>query len=131
MQPKQIFLVHGEEDSKNDFAAKVKEKFGYDTVVIHSNSEFDLPTGTCLSKEEVQEDLMDEEDIENLKTKIEAIRSELGNILENAKGVVEEKSSVDKLQQINSIVLELEKASLNLGSSITAEDRDTTPLSEQ
>ena len=74
---------------------------------------------------------MDEEDIENLKTKIEAIRSELGNILENAKGVVEEKSSVDKLQQINSIVLELEKASLNLGSSITAEDRDTTPLSEQ
>lgn len=131
VKPKQIFLVHGEEDSKNDFAAKVKEKFGYDTVVIHSNSEFDLPTGTCLSKEEVQEDLMDEEDIENLKTKIEAIRSELGNILENAKGVVEEKSSVDKLQQINSIVLELEKASLNLGSSITAEDRDTTPLSEQ
>ena len=34
-------------------------------------------------------------------------------------------------EEKNNIVLELEKASLNLGSSITAEDRDTTPLSEQ
>ena len=131
VQPKQIFLVHGEEDSKNDFAAKVKEKFGYDTVVIHSNSEFDLPTGTCLSKDDVIKDLMDEEDVANLKTKIESIQSELGNILENAKDVVDKKASAEKLQQINNIVLELEKASLNLGSSITAEDRDTTPLSEQ
>ena len=131
VQPKQIFLVHGEEDSKNDFAAKVKEKFGYDTVVIHSNSEFDLPTGTCLSKDDVIKDLMDDEDVANLKTKIESIQSELGNILENAKDVVDKKASAEKLQQINNIVLELEKASLNLGSSITAEDRDTTPLSEQ
>ena len=131
VQPKQIFLVHGEEESKNDFAAKVKEVFGYDTVVIHTNSEFDLPTGTCLSKEDVLQDLMDDEDLANLKTKIESIQSELGNILENAKDVVDKKASAEKLQQINNIVLELEKASLNLGSSITAEDRDTKPLSEQ
>lgn len=131
VQPKQIFLVHGEEESKNDFAAKVKEVFGYDTVVIHTNSEFDLPTGTCLSKEDVLEDLLDDEDLANLKNKIEAIQSGLGNILENAKDVVDKKASAEKLQQINNIVLELEKASLNLGSSITAEDRDTRPLSEQ
>ena len=37
----------------------------------------------------------------------------------------------EKLQQINNIVLELEKASANLGSSITSEDRDSTPLSQQ
>lgn len=129
--PKQIFLVHGETDSKNDFAAKVKETLGYDPVIISANSEFDLPTGTLLSKENVAEDLMDDEDMENLKSKIESIQSELGNILENAKGVVDKKASAEKLQQINNIVLELEKASINLGSSITAEDRDTTPLSEQ
>ena len=29
------------------------------------------------------------------------------------------------------MVLELEKASVNLGATITAEDRDKTPLSEQ
>ena len=44
---------------------------------------------------------------------------------------IENKVSLEKLHQINNIVLELEKASVNLGSSITGEDRDTTPLSEQ
>ena len=41
------------------------------------------------------------------------------------------KVSPAKLQQINNLVLELEKASINLGSSITAEDRDERPLTEQ
>ena len=39
--------------------------------------------------------------------------------------------SYTHLQQINNIVLELEKASANLGSSITSEDRNSTPLSQQ
>ena len=129
--PKEIFIVHGEEQSKNDFAAKIKEVYGYEPTVIHSNSEFDLPSGTCLSKDEVTRDLMDDEDIENLKKKIVSIRSELDNILGTAQGVVDNQVSAQKLQQINNIVLELEKASINLGSSITAEDRDTKPLSEQ
>ena len=129
--PKEIFIVHGEEQSKNDFAAKIKEVYGYEPTVIHSNSEFDLPSGTCLSKDEVTRDLMDDDDIENLKKKIVSIRSELDNILGTAQGVVDNQVSAQKLQQINNIVLELEKASINLGSSITAEDRDTKPLSEQ
>ncbi len=129
--PKEIFIVHGEEQSKNDFAAKIKEVYGYEPTVIHSNSEFDLPSGTCLSKDEVTRDLMDDEDIENLKKKIVSIRSELDNILGTAQGIVDNQVSAQKLQQINNIVLELEKASINLGSSITAEDRDTKPLSEQ
>ena len=129
--PKEIFIVHGEEQSKNDFAAKIKEVYGSEPNVIHSNSEFDLPSGTCLSKDEVTRDLMDDEDIENLKKKIVSIRSELDNILGTAQGVVDNQVSAQKLQQINNIVLELEKASINLGSSITAEDRDTKPLSEQ
>ena len=74
---------------------------------------------------------MDDEDVSTLRAKIDSIQSQLGGILENAKSVVDKKASNEKLQQINNIVLEIEKASLNLGSSITAEDRDTTPLSEQ
>ena len=74
---------------------------------------------------------MDDEAVSTLRAKIDSIQSQLGGILENAKSVVDKKASNEKLQQINNIVLEIEKASLNLGSSITAEDRDTTPLSEQ
>lgn len=45
VKPKQIFLVHGETESKMDFAKKISEQFGYDPVVIMQNSEFELETG--------------------------------------------------------------------------------------
>ncbi len=131
VEPKQIFLVHGELDSKQDFAEIVKNQFGYKPVVITENSEFELETGKLLSKEEVIYDALDEEDIEELKSRIISIKAELDNILTNTQGAMEQNISSEKLNSINSIILELEKASVNLGSSITAEDRDETPLSEQ
>ena len=131
VKPKQIFLVHGELDSKEDFAEIVRNQFGYDPVVIKENSEFELETGTLLSKEEVILDAMDDEDVADLKEKISDIKIELDSVLSGVQGVMENRISPEKLQQINNIILELEKASANLGSSITAEDRDTTPLSQQ
>ena len=130
VEPKQIFLVHGELDSKQDFAEIVKNQFGYSPVVITENSEFELETGKLLSKEEVICDSMDEEDIVELKDRITSIKTELDNILTSTQDAMEQKISLEKLNSINSIILELEKASVNLGSSITAEDRDETPLSE-
>lgn len=131
VKPKQIFLVHGELESKIDFAKIIGEKFGYRPVVITENSEFELETGQLLSKEEVILDAMDEEGVEELKDKIADIKSELDSVLSSTQGVIENRISAEKLQQINNIVLELEKASANLGSSITAEDRDSAPLSGQ
>lgn len=130
-KPKQIFLVHGELDSKQDFAKLIHENLGYDPVVIMQNSEFELETGQLLSREDVISEVMDEEGIEELKDKITNIKEELSKMLTDAEGAMEQKLSADKLHQINNIVLELEKASADLGSSITSEDRDTTPLSEQ
>jgi metallo-beta-lactamase family protein len=130
-KPKQIFLVHGELNSKQDFAKLIHENLGYDPVVIMQNSEFELETGQLLSREDVISEVMDEEGIEELKDKITNIKEELSKMLTDAEGAMEQKLSADKLHQINNIVLELEKASANLGSSITSEDRDTTPLSEQ
>ena len=50
--PKQIFLVHGETDSKEAFAYTVKEKFGYDPVIVRDISEFELETADMISLEE-------------------------------------------------------------------------------
>ena len=100
-------------------------------MVITENSEFELETGKLLSKEEVVHDAIDEEDIKELKDRIVSIKAELDNILTSTQGAMEQKISSEKLNSINSIILELEKASANLGSSITAEDRDNTPLSQQ
>ena len=37
-----VFLVHGEQEAKKDFAEYIKEKFGIKAVVIEKNSEFEL-----------------------------------------------------------------------------------------
>ena len=130
-EPEQIFLVHGELESKKDFARLVSDKLGFHPVVITENSEFELETGQLLSRDQVIMDVMDDEGIEELKDKIGVIKSELDSVLSSTQGIIENKISAEKLQQINNIVLELEKASANLGSSITSEDRDSTPLSQQ
>lgn len=130
-KPKQVFLVHGETDSKKDFAKLIEEKLGYDPVVIMQNSEFVLETGQLLSKEDVLTEVMDSEGIAELRDKIASVKAELDEMLSGAEDMVESMISAEKLQQINNIVLELEKASVNLGSSMTSEDRDSTPLSEQ
>ena len=130
-KPKQVFLVHGETDSKLDFAKLIHDKLGYEPVVIMQNSEFELETGELLSKEDVITDVMDDEGIEELKDKISDIKEELDQILSDTEEVMKKRPSAEKLQQINNLILEIEKASVNLGSSITAEDRDMRPLSEQ
>ena len=129
--PKQVFLVQGEYQSKHDFADKIRGTLGLNPVVIESNSEFELETGTLLSKEEIIKEAIDEEAVSKLQDKLAEVEKNLEGLLESARGAVSGEISPEKLAAINNIVLELEKASLNLGSSVTAEDRDTTPLSEQ
>ena len=131
VKPKQIFLVHGELDSKKDFAEIVKNQFGFDPVVITENSEFELETGKLLSRDEVIREAIDEDDVAEMQERMSEVELNIKSVLENAKNVMASEISADKLQQINNILLELEKASLNLGSSITAEDRSSRPLSEE
>lgn len=130
-EPKHIFLVHGETQSKIDFAAKVKEVFGYEPIVVNGNTEYELETGEILSREEVIREALDQEDIEKLKDKLSSIKGEMDTVIASAETAVSKQISLDKLTQINNIVQELEKASLNLGASVLAEDRDTRPLTEQ
>jgi metallo-beta-lactamase family protein len=129
--PKQIFLVHGEYQSKHDFADKIREELGFSPVVIECNSEFELETGMLLSKEEIIKEAIDEEAVVKLQDKLAEVEANLSGLLDAARGAVSGDISPEKLAAINNIVQELEKASLNLGSSVTAEDRDTTPLSQQ
>lgn len=130
-EPKKIFLVHGEPQSKLDFAAKAEEVYGYHPIVVNCNSEYELETGEVLSKEQVIQDALSDEDVDKLKERLISIQGEIAGVLENTQDIMAKKVSPAKLQQINNLVLELEKASINLGSSITAEDRDERPLTEQ
>ena len=122
-QPKHIFLVHGEEESKHAFAEYIKTNLGYDSIVVERNSEYVLEQAELVSREEAMKEQFDEETVSEIKHKIAEISENLDMILYNTHLAVGEKMSPERLSEINNIVLELEKSSLNLGSAVTEEDR--------
>lgn len=123
-EPKHIFLVHGEADAKTDFAETVREKLGYKPIAVQGNSEFILEKDEIVNKEQAIQDAMDSEVLENIKKNISDIHRRLEAILYNTHLAVNEKLSPEKMAEINNIVLELEKSSVNLGAVVTEEDNN-------
>lgn len=123
-RPAQVFLVHGEEDSKKGFATLVKEKLGYDCIVVESVSEYELKAETTLTEQEAMEELAAPEEIINVRDKIADIHDDLESILYNTSLAVGGQVSPERLSEIKNIVLELEKSTLNLGSTVTQEDTE-------
>ena len=124
-KPKQIFLVHGEHDAKVSFAKLLEEKLGYDPVVVTGNSEFelDLNTAEILNMESAEKREAEYEEIQEVRNKISDIHEEIEHILYNADLAMGNNISEDKMIKINNIVQELAKATVNLGSAVTEEDR--------
>lgn len=123
VKPKQVFLVHGEEESKEVFGKLIAEKLGIDPVVVKGNSEFDLDmiTSKITNMEEANAQAMDYDRMMAVKGKIAQIHGELENILYNANLAVDGAVSEERLVKINNIVADLEKATLSLGSTVTEE----------
>ena len=124
-KPKQIFLVHGEHDAKVSFAKLLEEKLGYNPVVVTGNSEFelDLDSAEILNMESAEKKEAEYEEIQDVRNKIAGIHEEIEHILYNADLAMGNNISEDKMIKINNIVQELAKATVNLGSAATEEDR--------
>ncbi len=122
VKPKQLFLVHGELESKEALAASIRERFGYDPVVVTGVSEFELKKTEIVSKEEIYEDAIDNEAVEATKQRIIEIHDQIESLLYNTGLVMGEKISPEKMSRINDLVLALQKDSLNLGSVITSDN---------
>lgn len=124
-KPKQVFLVHGEEDSKKDFGKLIHDKLGYEPVVVLGNSEFELDMNTAqlLNYEEASAEGRNDEEIQAVRKKISDIHTDIESILYNADLAMGNHISKDKLIKINNIVQELAKATMVLGSTVTEEDR--------
>lgn len=122
-QPKHIFLVHGEMDSKRDFAKYVEENKGYKCVVVEGNSEFELVKDEIVNLEEAMAEAYDAETVQNIRMKLANIHSQIENIIYSADLAMGSSLSGQKLTNIRNTVQELEKATISLGSTVTEEDR--------
>lgn len=125
--PKHVFLVHGEEESKKAFAYTVKEKLGYDPIVVTEPSEFVLEKDEIVDSHVIENDGLEEEIISNTQDTLTDIHSRIEDILYNAKLAVGKDISPEKMTKINNLVMELEKSTINLGAVINEEDRDKNP----
>ena len=117
-EPKHIFLVHGEMDAKEDFAASIKEELGYDPIVVRGNSEFVLEKDEIVNMQQAMAEAMDAEAVSKTKNNLADIRRRLENVICNADMAISEEMDPEKLARINNIVLELEKSTINLGAEV-------------
>ena len=124
-KPNQVFLVHGEEDSKKDFAALVTEKLGYEPVVVMGNSTFelDMNTATVVNFEEAMKMAAHDDEIQKVRRSIADIHNDLESILYHTNLAMGGEISEGKLNQINNVIQELKKATMVLGTTVTEEDR--------
>ncbi|WP_312647883.1 MBL fold metallo-hydrolase [Aminipila sp.] len=121
-KPSEIFLVHGETESKHDFAQTIKSELGYDATVVDGVSEFVLENHKIVNKEQALREAVNQEGVVNIKKRISDIHYDLEKILYNTQLAMDEELSPQRIAEINNIVLELEKMSLNLGSAVTKQD---------
>lgn len=119
--PKQLFLVHGEEESKVAFAKLIKEKLGYEPVVVLGNSEYelDVTSSTLVNFNMAQEEGAFFEDVQRVRNQISSVHNEIEQILYNANLAMGTGISEEQLVHIKNIVQDLEKATINLGTAVT------------
>lgn len=123
-RPKQIFLVHGEEESKKDFAKLVNEKLSYEPIVVMGNSEFelDMNKSEIVNMDSAREQAAEADKIQKVRDKLSSIHLDLEQILYSANLAVEENISDKKITLINNIIQELEKSTINLATAVNEDD---------
>ena len=123
-RPKQIFLVHGEEESKKDFAKLVNEKLSYEPIVVMGNSEFelDMNKSEIVNMDSAREQAAEDDKIQKVRDKLSNIHLDLEQILYSANLAVEENISDKKITLINNIIQELEKSTINLATAVNEDD---------
>lgn len=123
--PSQIFLVHGEEQAKKDFAVTIKSVLGFDCTPVLAVSEYTLSKDGTSRTDDPREELASKESIVSIKQKLSSIHEALETILYNTELAVDGELSPAQITEINNVVLELEKTTINLGSTV-ALDRQPT-----
>ena len=118
-RPEQIFLVHGEKEAKEDFAAYVKENLSLNISVVEDISEFDLEASKKISIEQAIAHEQDEEFLDEIKVKIARVHNEMEQILYDANLHLGESKNPDVISEINNKILDIEKGVVGISSILT------------
>ena len=98
----------------------------YEPIVVNTNSEFELELseGKIVDMKEAIAEAVDEKTVNSSRDSLYNIRRRLEDIIYNTNLSIDKNTNPEKLAKINNIILELEKASINLGATITESNTD-------
>ena len=130
-KPKQLFLVHGEPDAKEALAKTIKEETGMDATVITQVSEYEIVNDEVVGVEEIYSDAIDNEAFEATKNRIAGLNDQMDRLLYATSLAMNEQVSPERISRINDLVLQLEKAAINLGAAITSTDESGKQIEEE
>lgn len=116
--PGKIFLVHGEEKSKESFHTLVKEKLGADAYVIRGESTADITAGVSVESHSTGEDEEKLDTLINLRSKLADIHHEIEHILYTTTLAADDSMSDEHLQRITDAVMNIDKDTANLASAV-------------
>lgn len=119
--PKEIFLVHGEEESKIQFAKAVKESLDYNCTVVKGDMEVTLSKQDVVSVEEIRKELVSPEVLSDIRKRISSVHNALETILYNTQLAVGSNLTPEQVKDINNVIIELEKNTYGLGSVMSRE----------
>lgn len=118
-KPENVFLVHGETQSKIDFAKRVESELGIKPVTIMENCSVDLSDTLTLKKTPKQQSELKDEAIFDMRRRLIGIHNDLENILYNTALATDDTLTEEKIRRIGDLLRNLEKDSINLGSAVT------------
>ena len=119
-KPQKIFLVHGEEESKNDFADFVKSRLGWDCTVIHNVCEVELGENTTItSLNTAEEDFADKDSVKEIRSRLKNALEDVSDVIENAETATDTKLTNDELVQLKNRIAALGKEIINLGATVS------------
>ncbi len=118
-QPDKVFLVHGDEKSKTDFAKLAELELGIKPVPIMESCTVDLSDTAVLQKTPKRQEQIKTEALFDMRRRLFDIHNDLEYILYHTVLAADASLTEERIRNINDILLSLEKDSLNLGSTVS------------
>jgi len=122
-EPKKIFLVHGESESKESFAHYIKEKLNYDVIVVQGDSEYELDTNAFTTMEQTWRDIVDHDTMNDIRKRVNEVHDTLNGIFADPNLIVGREMEAQRIMEMNNLLLSLEKDAVNL-RSLVGENHD-------
>ncbi len=121
--PHDIFIVHGEPEVKIEFAATVKSELGWNCTVVDGYSEYELKEVTSVTRYAPEKEFVSDDQIQNVRSRIAQMHDDLEKVLFSTSLAIENDLTPERMVAVKNTVAELEKNVMNLGSTVTKQDR--------